>query len=199
MLGFRNSRFLICAPTTLALIFVLGSCTEKNIDHNLADIRAKVDGARRCAPLLDGSWPIEFSNRALSGRNVNALVEAGLVRRVQATDPERTRIEITPLGQADIVIKRLDENTPATVVLCYGQRQLVSVLTEKGEVADASKANIGKVVSYNYRIVKPPKWTERAEIRAAFPFMVNDLTEIHRDDLTKNVNLGPDKGNFAPE
>jgi len=35
------------------------------------------------------------------------------------------------------------------------------------------------VLRYDYRIVQPPAWTQRADIRAAFPFLTRQLDEMH--------------------
>jgi hypothetical protein len=75
-----------------------------------------VEGQRQCAPLLSGTWPIEFSADALSGAKVDALVAAGLVRRVALPDTgdrPRVRIEPTEAGKRDLWLRRLDPTSPA--------------------------------------------------------------------------------------
>lgn len=182
----RNRFAVFCSLTTALLLGLSGCGADENKSDQLARIRAKVDGVRRCAALLSGSWPIEASADSLSGPHVDALVAAGLVRRVTMNVPEgdraRTRIELTPAGQNHILIERVTENTPETAVLCYGRLQVISLnqkQTQESKTGDSSKLN--NLLFYNYRIVQPPAWATRADIRAAFPFMVQDLEQVHSE------------------
>ncbi len=185
---------------TLAVALLLASCgADEKLRDSMAGVRAKVDGVKRCAPLL-GSWPFEGPAYLFSGSKVDALVAAGLVRRVPVKvapgGRERTRIEITPAGQRDVMIKRLENNVPVHF-LCYGQRQVVSVGTDQMKVS-AGPSKMEDVVVYKYRIVQAPAWAAREDMRAAFPFMASDLDQVHEADETSPILEIPGTGAFYP-
>ncbi|KTW09915.1 hypothetical protein [Sphingomonas sanguinis] len=162
----------------VAALVLLAACSEGKSQPQaeggdaLAQLRAQLDGQRQCAPLLSGTTPIEFSADALSGPKVDALVAAGLVRRVPlpATgDRPRMRIEPTSEGSRDIWLRRLDPTSPAEPLLCYGRKQVVAVHPEGKDT-----------LRYDYRVGQAPAWTGRTDIRAAFPFLARQLSEVHR-------------------
>ncbi len=159
-------------------LVLLAACSEgmsqpkAETGDALAQVRAQVEGQRQCAPLLSGTSPIEFSADALGGSKVDALVAAGVVRRVPLPvtgDRPRVRIEPTSGGSRDIWLRRLDPAGPAEPMLCYGRKQVVAVHPEGKDR-----------LRYDYRIVQSPAWTQRPDIRAAFPFLPRELNEVHR-------------------
>ncbi len=183
---FQNGRFGIWGVAFTGILLVISGCSSK-VDANeaLANVRAKIDGKPQCAALLSGTWPIEFSSRVLSGKTVDSLVAAGLIKRITIDgDPDlaRTRIELTKLGQEHVMIISLDENTPKYAVLCYGKRKVISANYEQGNTEAAQNAaKDGGTLMYDFRIDQSPQWTTRADIRAAFPFMVRDIEQAHRE------------------
>lgn len=53
---------------------------------------------------------------------------------------------------------------------------MVAVRPEARDVGAATGPAVkGEVLRYDYRIVQPPAWTQRADIRAAFPFLTSQL------------------------
>lgn len=175
----------------VAVLVLLAACSEgasqpRSSGEALAQIRAQVEGQRQCAPLLSGTSPIELSAHALSGGKVDALVAAGLIRRVALPDTgdrPRVRIEPTEAGQRDLWLRRLDPASPAEPLLCYGRKQVVAIRPEVRDTGAATGPAVkGEVLRYDYRIVQPPAWTQRADIRAAFPFLARQLAEVHTAD-----------------
>jgi hypothetical protein len=200
--AFLLNSYAISAGIVIASVAVLMGCksSETEVDQ-LASIRAKVDGTPRCASLIARSWPVEFSEEALSGRRVDALVAAGLIRRaplvVAQGDRARTRIELTPLGQAHVLIERPDPSGPGYAVLCYGKRQVISVHSEQRNVgAETGSPKMGNVVVYKYRIVEPPSWAARDDVRSAFPFMVRDMEQLHSANEYASLDKEPSSGEF---
>ena len=200
----------------VAGLVLLAACSEgasqpQPSGEALAQIRAQVEGQRQCAPLLSGTWPIELSADALSGPRVDALVAAGLIRRVALPDTgdrPRVRIEPTEAGKRDLWLRRLDPTSPAEPLLCYGRKQVVAVRPEARDVGAATGPAVkGEVLRYDYRIVQPPAWTQRADIRAAFPFLTRQLGEVHSaeqaatregDRWVLNGDTGPDASAELP-
>jgi hypothetical protein len=191
------NRYAISAGVVIALVAILFGCKSSESETELlARIRAKVDGAPRCASLIARSWPVEFSEEALAGPRIDALVAAGLIRRVPLLvapgDRARTRIELTPLGQNHVLIERPDPSMPGYAALCYGKRRVVAVRQEQRSVgAESGSPKTGNVVVYDYRIVESPPWAARSDIRAAFPFMVRDLERLHSADEHANIAKEP--------
>jgi hypothetical protein len=179
----RHSVFAIAI--TSILVALSGCNREKGEAAQIAEMRAAVDGVRRCADLLLGFLPLEASTDMYSGPRVDALVAAGLVRSVPVDtggDRPRTRIEVTPAGMAHVLINRAPETSLQHIQLCYGRSQIVSVRRELKDVgAESGPAKNEHVLSYDYKIVQAPEWTKRADIRAAFPFMAQDLEQVHSD------------------
>jgi hypothetical protein len=170
MMGGRTLGLVV--PVLLAACSEGMSQPKAEAGEALAQVRAQVEGQRQCAPLLSGTSPIEFSADALAGARVDALVAAGLVRRIPlpATgDRPRVRVEPTAEGSRDIWLRRLDPASPAEPLLCYGRKQVVAVHPEGKDR-----------LRYDYRIVQAPAWTRRPDIRAAFPFLPRALGEVHR-------------------
>lgn len=177
-------------------------------DDAIRQISEQVEGQRQCAPLLSGTSPIEFSAGALAGPRVDALVAAGLVRRVRldradaGDDRPRVRIEPTSVGLRDIWFRRLDPASGPEPMLCYGHKHVVAVRTDQqnggSEIGPAKPAEVGR---YDYRIIQTPSWTSRGDIRAAFPFLARELTRTRTaeqvatrvgDRWTLASNTGPD-------
>jgi hypothetical protein len=221
---FQRRRSLVFNVIITGLCLVIAGCNkEENASDALARIGKQVDGVPRCASLLSGSWPIEFSEHVLSGPRVDALVAAGLIRRVtfKRVDPlvaagripaeegdkrPRTRIEITSAGKPHVFIKTVNEDTPKGIVLCYGSVKVVSVRQKQQNVpapSEPTKTTISDIPIFAYRIVQPPAWTARADIRAAFPFMVRDLEQLHSSiDSSLFGEYGyvsPDSGDFSAD
>jgi hypothetical protein len=200
----RSRSAVFCGVSTALLLLLAGCDSDENKSDQLARIHAKVDGVGRCAALLTGGWPIEASADALSGPRVDALVAAGLIRRVPLDVPEgerpRTRIDVTPLGEADVLIDRPSPKIHPEYqepLLCYGRRQVTSVYVKKVQAAETGDPTItNSVLHYDYRIVQPPAWASRTDIRAAFPFMVMDLEQVHSDHEFADIHLQPETGKY---
>jgi hypothetical protein len=204
---FGHSLPAVSGLVSIGLLLVFAGCgarEKETSDKDMATIREKVDGVRRCASLLTGEWPIEASADGMSGARVDALVAAGLIRRVPLEVPEgeraRTRIEVTPAGKADVLIERPspkarpDDQEP---LLCYGRRQVTSFYDKQMQASETGDpAVMTSVLHYDYRIVQPPAWTARADIRAAFPFMVRDLDKVHTAHEGAVINKQPETGEF---
>ncbi len=201
--------------TIITALMMAGCSQEESAADRLARIRARVDATRQCGLLITGRWPIaEYSARTLSGPQIDALVAAGLIRLVPARDPERVRVAVTPFGRAHTVIERVDSarspdpfvRTPLTehekdggfIMLCYGEQQLVSVRQLQDKDIDNNGKRQNSIV-YDYRTINPPAWTARADIRAAFPRMVEDLGKLHSAYDFQYEFEGPPTGvNFSP-
>lgn len=184
------SRFGVAALllATAALTAACGGAVRASspTGEALGQIRAQVEGQRQCTPLLSGTWPIEFSADALSGRGVDALVGAGLVRRVPIPVPagerQRVRIDLTDAGRRDARLFPLDPEGPSRgAELCYGRKHVVDVRFDRvgPETARDNPAAEENRVRYDYRVVDPPVWTARSDIRAAFPWIERELGATH--------------------
>jgi hypothetical protein len=189
--SFLRRLYAIPALVVTTLLLGLAACgvnDKERRNEDIATIRARVDNVRRCATLLDGNWPLEVFANELNGQRVTALVAAGLVRRVAIKNPrpgmQTARIDLTPLGQANVVIDR-SIGKAGYARLCYGQQRLISVYEKKiiyhndeKDLPDAYELK-RKTLFYDYRIVNAPAWTARADIRAAFPFIVRELEQVY--------------------
>lgn len=183
-----------------APLLLLAACgpgarkVEPSAADALAQIREQVDGQRQCAPLLSGTAPIEFSADALAGPRVDALVAAGLVRRMPLPDRgdrPRLRIEPTEAGARDIWMRRLDPSGRAEPFLCYGRKQVVAVRRERRDIgSDAGDPMTGDVLRYDYRVVEAPGWTARPDIRAAFPFLPRELERVRTAEQAARLSNG---------
>jgi hypothetical protein len=200
----------VCSLALLAGCHLNAANPQAKPDDAIQQIREQVEGQRQCAPLLSGTSPIEFSAEALAGPRVNALVAAGLVRRVlldrtdAGGDRPRVRIEPTSAGMHDIWFRRLDPASEPEPMLCFGRKHVVAVRTVRqdgGSETDPSKPT--EVGRYDYRIIRTPSWTGRGDIRAAFPFLVKELNRTHTaeqaatrvgDRWSLASDTGPDAG-----
>jgi hypothetical protein len=159
-----------------------------NMADALAQVRAKVEGQRQCAALLDGNYPMNYSADALSGPKVDALVAAGLIRREPAPpspgDPRpRATAKLTPAGMRDAWVQRLDPGKPADAWLCFGRKHVTAVRAEAGDAgSEVGGSQPGSVLRYDYRIVDAPAWTARPDIRQAFPFLTQALSKTHTSE-----------------
>jgi hypothetical protein len=163
------------AMTGAAALLLVTAChadTPAQSPAALAGLRQQIDSVRVCAPLLSGSWPIEFSADSLATPRVDALVSAGIVRRVPLPNPggerPRVRIEIVQETGGDARLYRLRPEAPPMPQLCFGRRQVTTMQHEATAKRDGS-------LHYAYRVVDAPAWTARTDIRAAFPFMATML------------------------
>ncbi|WP_156359254.1 hypothetical protein [Sphingomonas sp. Leaf242] len=199
-----------CSLALLAGCHLNAAKPQSKPDDAIQQIREQVEGQRQCAPLLSGTSPIEFSLEVLAGPHVDALVAAGVVRRVLLDradaegDRPRVRIEPTSAGMHDIWFRRLDPASRPEPMLCYGRKHVVAVRTgghDGGSETGPSKP--AEVRRYDYRIVQTPSWTSRADIRAAFPFLVKELNRTRTaeqaatrvgDRWTLASDTGPDAG-----
>lgn len=180
------TRREVVAGASYPLLLLAAGCDlrAKEVGADpLEQIREQVEGQRQCAPLLSGTWPIEFSADALAGPRVDALVAAGLVRRVPlaeaGNDRPRVRIEPTPAGARDVWLRRLDPDSPPEPMLCYGSKHVVAVRPERRNLgAETGPPATGTVLRYDYRIVRSPAWTARADVRAAYPFLPRELERV---------------------
>lgn len=141
-----------------------------------------MEGQRQCAPLLSATSPIEFSAEALAEPRIDALVAAGLVRRVRLDradaggDFPRVRIEPKSAGMQYIWFRRLDPASGFEPMLCYDRKHVVAVRTgQQNDGSETGPVEPTKIVRYDYRIVQIPSWTSRGDIRSAFPFLVREL------------------------
>lgn len=185
-----------------AAVTVVAGCRNNpsaQSPETVAGLRRSIEGVRVCAPLLSASWPIVFSTESLATPAVDALAATGLVRRVSLPDPAgdnaRTRIAITTAGLRDARLHRLSPESPPQPQLCFGRKQVTTL-------RHASTGDRSGTVDYAYRIVDAPRWTTRADIRAAFPFMVDMLkSELRAQDGTVlsngRWNLATDAGTQA--
>jgi hypothetical protein len=208
---FERSRAATFYGITVTLLFMLSGCGEREKerrDEDIATIRVSVDGLRRCAALLLGELPFESRAEDMSGPRVNALVSAGLIRRLPIKNPLRdspqVRVELTPFGLSHVMIDR-SIGTKGYTRLCYGRQQLISIYQKKlvyqKQVNDGSVALSASqsTLFYDYKIVQPPEWTTRADIQAAFPFMVQDLDQLHTASQSDPSLPEPYPGNaFKP-
>lgn len=181
MTGMRRGAVMLGLAAVTAVAGCRGAPTAQSPEA-VAGLRRSIDGVRVCAPLLSASWPIAFSTDSLATPGVDALVAAGLVRRVSLPDPAgdnaRTRIAITATGLRDVRLHRLSPESPPQPQLCFGRKQVTTL-------HQASTGDRSGTVDYAYRIIDAPRWTTRADIRAAFPFMVDMLKgELHAQDGT---------------
>lgn len=166
--------------TAAAALSLIAGCPAENSAQSpaaLAGLRAQIDSVRVCAPLLSGSWPIEFSADALATPPVDALVNASIVRRLPLPNPggerPRVRIEFVQETGGDARLYRFKPEVPPTPQLCFGRRQVTTMQHETTSKRDGS-------LRYAYRVVDAPAWTTRQDIRAAFPFMVTMLDGEHQ-------------------
>jgi hypothetical protein len=199
------TRALVAGLALLAACSEGASEPKVSTDGAIAQIREQVEGQRQCAPLLSGRWPIEFSADALQGPKVDALVAAGLVQRITLPaqgDRPRVRIEPTAAGKRDIWLRQLDPASPAEPLLCFGRKAVVAVREETARTgAETGPATMGQVLRYDYRIVQAPAWTQRADVRTAFPFLSQALEKVHTAEQVATQEQGRWKlaGDTGPE
>lgn len=167
----RAAVMMVRGMAGLAALMFIAGCradTPPQSPAALASLRQQLETVRVCAPLLSGSLPIEFSADALATPGVDALVGAGIVRRVPLPNPlnerRRVRIEIVQETGGDARLYRIGPDSPPQPQLCFGRKQVTTMQHE------ATGKRSG-ALHYAYRVVDAPAWTARPDIRAAFPFM----------------------------
>lgn len=135
-------------------------------------VSAQLAKQRACAPLLGGIEPFESYRDPATLPSVQALLAAGLIEPVpEGERPEGVRgpvFRTTRAAAPYLSVRTLGERR--VVELCYGRPKLGWVYLE----TDGS-VNPLPVMRFNYTIGDRPAWVDRADIRAAFPFL-NDLT-----------------------
>ena len=176
----RAAGMMVRAMAGVAALALVAGCrvdTQAQSPAALASLRQQLDGFRICAPLISGSWPIEFSADSLATPGVDALVKAGIVRRVPLPNPlgerPRVRIEIVQEEGGDARLYRFRPEVPPMPQLCYGRMQVTTMQHE----ATGERSGL---LHYAYRVVDAPAWTARPDIRAAFPFMSTMLDREQR-------------------
>lgn len=76
-------------------------------------------------------------------------------------------------------MRRLDPGSPPEPLLCYGRKHVVAVHPERRNVgAETGLTAPGEVMRYDYRVVQPPSWALRDDIRTAFPFLARELQHV---------------------
>ncbi len=135
-------------------------------------VSAHLSKQRACAPLLGGIEPFESYRDPATLPSVQALLAAGLIEPVPTGEqPKGVRNPVfrtTRAAAPYLSVRTLGERR--VVELCYGRPKLGWVYLE----TDGS-VNPLPVMRFNYTIGDRPAWVDRADIRAAFPFL-NDLT-----------------------
>ncbi|MCR6477259.1 hypothetical protein NU688_13950 [Variovorax sp. ZS18.2.2] len=176
----RTVQTMLRTMTAAATLSLLAGCpadTPAQSPAALASLRQQIDAVRVCAPLLSGTWPIEFSADSLATPPVDALVSAGIVRRVPLPNPggerPRVRIDLVQETGGDARLYRLRPEAPPNPQLCFGRRQVTTMQHE-------AMGKRSGLLHYAYRVADAPAWTARPDIRAAFPFMVAMLDGEHR-------------------
>jgi hypothetical protein len=159
----RLTSVLALVPASVAMT---GCHAATDAAAVAADLRPQVDGQRQCAALIAGAWPIDWSADTLRTPGIDALVAAGLITRDPVTaDPEArptVHIAITEAGKPWIELRRLNPGGAEMPFLCYGDRKLETVSSVDPQAGTAR---------YSFRVVNPPAWTQRTDIRGAFPFL----------------------------
>ncbi|PXA99253.1 hypothetical protein DMC47_04265 [Nostoc sp. 3335mG] len=135
-------------------------------------LSAQLAKQRACAPLLDGVEPFESYRDPATLPSVQALLAAGLIEPVPAGErPEGVRnplFRTTRAAAPYLSFRKAGDRR--FVELCYGRPKLGWVYLE----TDGS-THPSPMMRFKYFIGDRPAWADRADMRAAFPFL-NELT-----------------------
>lgn len=173
-LGIRSIAFSFAAA---AATLTLSACSAGDGSAALAeDLRDQLDGSKVCAMLIAPQWPIEQSAELLARPGIGALIAAELVHREGIEDrvnaTPRAWISITETGKPFLRLDSMGNNSSVVPYLCFGERQVTVI--DRGEDG---------VVRYRYRIVDAPVWTERGDMRTAFPFLARLIDQEQRAEV----------------
>ncbi len=191
-------RTMMRTACAAMLPLVLAACgTRDDAASITADLRAQMDGSKVCAVLVAPEWPIEQSAEHLASPGIEALIAADLIRREpvvnRANVTPQARISITETGTPYLQLEAIGPGSPPSPYLCFGRKQITSI--SRGEDG---------VVRYRYRIVDPPAWALRSDMRTVFPFLARLIDhEQHaelgavKEDGRWQVPGGPMQTNLA--
>lgn len=173
-LGIRSITF---SAAVVAATLALAACSAGAGSAALTeDLRAQLDGSKVCAMLIAPQWPIEQSAELLARPGIDALIAADLVHREAIEDranaTPRARVSVTETGKPFLQLDTTANNSSAVPYLCFGERQVTAIA--RGEDG---------VVRYRYRIVDAPAWTERRDMRAAFPFLARLIDQEQQAEV----------------
>lgn len=136
-------------------------------------VSAQLAKQRACAPLLGGIEPFESYRDPATLPSVQALLAAGLIERVPAGELAKDASDpaFRPTRAAAPFLSVRQVGGRRFVELCYGRPKLGWVYLE----TDGS-IHPRPMMRFKYIIGDRPAWADRADMRAAFPFL-NELTE----------------------
>ena len=165
------------ATTVLALGLLLAACNgfktanAKNFDTTLNYYYSNHDDC-----LFPSAIQFPYEASTVSGdmdshkKALDALADAGLLRSLEDRDIHVKRYELTTFG------KRIPPR------FCYGHRVVTSIDSFTPPAAVSGQQTTQ--VSYHYRMMDVPAWTDSDEIRKAFPAFAKSTAGDAQDQAT---------------